>query len=118
MLELAFDTRRMELVQRWWNGRFGRLARRDIWLEREVIWHVRARNGDGDSKIKAWTYTDRNQAEAMVDRLRSTGGDGWKNLTPANPPGHEQGTRPAQPHASSSESHYPRTPQAAAPKRP
>jgi hypothetical protein len=72
----------MQLVKRWWNGRFGRIARRDVWLEREEIWHVKARNGDGDSPVKAWVYPDRNQAEAMVQRLLPTGGDDWKDLTP------------------------------------
>ena len=81
MLERAFDTRMMELVQRWWNGRFGRLARRDIWLEREVIWHVKARNGDGDSPIKAWAFSDHDDAQDLVQRLLAKGGDGWRNLT-------------------------------------
>jgi hypothetical protein len=74
----------MRLVQRWWNGRFGRLARRDIWLEHDEVWQVRARHGDGDSKVKTWTFPSRDQAEAMLHRLKDTGGDGWTDITEAS----------------------------------
>ncbi len=74
----------MRLVQRLWNGRFGRLARRDIWLEHDEIWQVRARQGDGDSTIKTWTYTNRDEADALVAELQATGGDGWTDITKAS----------------------------------
>jgi hypothetical protein len=36
----------MDLVGRWWNGQYGRLARRDTWLTSDGrTWHVRARQG-------------------------------------------------------------------------
>jgi hypothetical protein len=73
---------RVELVQRWWNGRFGRLARRDVWLERDTTWRVRARQGDGDSPIKTWTFDNRAQADALVHRLiTAEPADGWKDIT-------------------------------------
>jgi hypothetical protein len=82
----TFETEVMRLVQRWWNGRFGRLARRDIWLEHDEVWHVRARQGDGESRIKSWTYPTRQDADAMLHRLRETGGDGWTDITAASSP--------------------------------
>jgi hypothetical protein len=41
----------VDLIERWWNGRWGRLARRDIWLKRSTTWRLEARQGDGDSDI-------------------------------------------------------------------
>jgi hypothetical protein len=46
----------VQLVQRWWNGRFGRLARRDIWLEQDTTWQVRSRKGDGASPATTWRF--------------------------------------------------------------
>jgi hypothetical protein len=72
----------VELVQRWWNGRFGRLARRDVWLERDTTWRVRARDGDGDSPTKTWTFNNRAEADALVHRLiTAEPADGWKDIT-------------------------------------
>jgi hypothetical protein len=66
-----------ELVERWWNGRFGRLARRDVWLYRSTTWRVGSREGDADSgRGNTWTFDDEEQARAMVRRLLETGGDG------------------------------------------
>jgi hypothetical protein len=42
--------------------------------------NVKARNGDGDSPVRAWAHTNQDDAVAMVERLLSTGGDGWRNL--------------------------------------
>jgi hypothetical protein len=74
-----------ELIERWWNGRYGRLARRDMWCYKEVTttWRVECRKGDADSgKTKTWNLTDENDARALVQRLLDTGGDGWIDLNP------------------------------------
>jgi hypothetical protein len=72
----------VELVQRWWNGRFGRLARRDVWLEQGTVWRVRARQGDGDSPMKTWTFTNRAEADVLVQRLvTAEPADGWRDIT-------------------------------------
>jgi hypothetical protein len=73
-----------ELIERWWNGRCGRLARRDVWCYKEVTttWRVECRTGDADSgKTKSWNLADEKDAQAMVQRLLDTGGDGWIDLT-------------------------------------
>ncbi|SCF28381.1 hypothetical protein GA0074696_4073 [Micromonospora purpureochromogenes] len=50
---------------RWWNEVWGRLTRRDVWLAREVRWHVVARAGDSETgKVLRF-----NEARAMVRRL-------------------------------------------------
>jgi hypothetical protein len=89
------------VVRRWWNGIWGRLARRDIWLIRQTRWLVRARQGDAESgRVLWWHYDTRQQAEAMVERLIQADGSGsWRELPtdtrqpdptpPENPP--EQG---------------------------
>ncbi|MBC8990891.1 hypothetical protein H9X95_12095 [Micromonospora chalcea] len=38
-----------EVVRRWWNGVWGRLTRRDVWLVREPHWTVMARVGNTES---------------------------------------------------------------------
>lgn len=89
----------MQLVQRWWNGRFGRLARRDVWLEQGTVWRVRARQGDGDSPMKTWTFTERSEAEALVQRLLTVKpGDEWRDLTDisANAPIRDRQSQPRQ----------------------
>lgn len=75
-----------ELVERWWNGRFGRLNRRDVWLYRSTMWRVESREGDADSgRGNTWTFDDEAQARTMVRRLLETGGDGWRDLTDGPP---------------------------------
>lgn len=90
----------MRLVQRWWNGRFNRLARRDIWPERNEVWQVRVRQGAGDSTVTTWTFPSPEQADAMVKNLRDFDGDGWKDITQASADRFkhrpQRGARPAQ----------------------
>lgn len=46
------------------------------------MWRVRARQGDGDSPMKTWTFTERSEAEALVQRLLTVKpGDEWRDLT-------------------------------------
>jgi hypothetical protein len=74
-------------VGRWWNGVWGRMARRDIWLYKDSgRWLVRAREGTADSgRDVTWPpFQNEWSARAWVDRLmtESPGGrDGWKDLT-------------------------------------
>jgi hypothetical protein len=72
----------MELVGRWWNGELGRAARRDIWLKRERVWRVEARQGDGHSHVWSHDYPTEDDARAAVEAMiERTGGDsGWTQL--------------------------------------
>src|SRR5262245_7776770 len=73
----------MELRARWWNGRWGRLARRDIWLKHDQVWRVEARKGDGDAKIWSHDYPTEHEARAAIAAMmKRTGGPGeWQDLT-------------------------------------
>lgn len=73
----------MEQVGRWWNGTWGRLARRDIWLLREVRWRVLAREGDSDTgRELAWAYADEASARAAVQKLMDAASPGdWREIS-------------------------------------
>ncbi|MEU8014599.1 hypothetical protein AB0B74_01390 [Micromonospora parva] len=68
-----------ELEGRWWNGVWGRLARRDVWLAREVRWHVTARAGDSETgKVLRWKFDTEDEARQMVQRLVQADGGKWR----------------------------------------
>jgi hypothetical protein len=78
----VFDSQVMApLAGKWWNGRWGRLAKRDIWLYQHKGWLVRWRTGDSDSPTDEKHFTDEADARAWVDHLMATGGDGWRDMT-------------------------------------
>jgi hypothetical protein len=60
-----------DLRGRWWNGKWGRLARRDIWLrETAAGWTVTAREGiDEHERRKTWPPTDEAAARALCADL-------------------------------------------------
>jgi hypothetical protein len=78
----------VEVVGRWWNGIWGRLARRDIWLTRQTRWQVRARHGDSETgRELLWHYDSEAEARTMIDRLTRAEGPGtWRELPVDNPP--------------------------------
>ncbi|MEU7612322.1 hypothetical protein [Micromonospora sp. NPDC049204] len=68
-----------EVVTRWWNGTWGRLTRRDVWLAREVRWHVIARAGDTETgKVLRWEFDTEDAARRMVRRLVQADGGQWR----------------------------------------
>lgn len=68
-----------ELVTRWWNGVWGRLTRRDVWLAREVRWHVVARAGDSETgRVLRWEFDTEDEARRMVRRLVQADGSPWR----------------------------------------
>ncbi|WP_199716616.1 hypothetical protein [Micromonospora musae] len=78
-----------ELVGRWWNGVWGRLTRRDVWLAREVRWHVIARAGDSETgTVLRWQFDTEDEARMMVRRLVRADGGQWREQTgtAATPP--------------------------------
>lgn len=74
-----FDLGWVTVVGKWWNGRWGRLARRDIRLS--VRWEVEALSGGADGRAKRWEFDDEVKARSWVEHLMGTGGDGWKDVT-------------------------------------
>ena len=72
----------VETRGRWWNGRYGRLARRDVWLKSDgAAWRVEARDGDGDARVWGRNYPDETAARAMVAELLARGSDEWRDLS-------------------------------------
>ena len=57
-----------ELIGRWWDGRFGRLALRDFWLYRTTTWRVESREGDATvvGEIPVLTTTRTRHAPCQV----------------------------------------------------
>ena len=78
----VFDPGGMELLGRWWNGVWGRLARRDVWLTREARWQVVARQGDSETgRVLQWEFATEAEARRMVERLLAAdSGGGWREL--------------------------------------
>jgi hypothetical protein len=72
----------VDLVGRWWNRGWGRLARREVWLLREMRWMVVARQGDSETgKMIDWEFDDEDQARIMVERLLDVDGPGrWREM--------------------------------------
>ena len=65
----------MATVARWWNGRFGRLARRDVRLsETGGRWRVEVSEGGVEGRSASWEYDTEAAARAQVERVP---GDGW-----------------------------------------
>jgi len=71
----------MDQVARYWNGQFGRLARRDIWLKTDgVSWRVEARRGDGDASVWGRDYLTEAAARADMAALMERTHDTWRDL--------------------------------------
>ncbi|WP_431902208.1 hypothetical protein [Micromonospora chalcea] len=75
------------VVRRWWNGVWGRLARRDVWLVRQTRWTVVARTGDTDTgKVLRWEFETEPEALTMVERLlRADTGGQWREQDQTGP---------------------------------
>jgi hypothetical protein len=71
----------MDDVERWWNGRWGRLARRDIWLRTDgSTWEIKAAIGGADEDRSAvLEYSTEEDARAELATLLSERGT-WTRL--------------------------------------
>jgi hypothetical protein len=70
----------MEKRKHYWNGRWGRLARRDIVLFEDAgLWTVEVRTGGVEGRSQMIEYEDE---DAALDRLRDllAGADEWREL--------------------------------------
>jgi hypothetical protein len=76
----------------WWNGRWGRIARCDVYLRAEGDrYAVEAREGGADGTTRTWYPPTEEDALQLVDDLLSDQ-DGWRELT-ARPPSPNPGSR-------------------------
>jgi hypothetical protein len=68
-----------ELVECWWNGRFGIDNRHDLWLKRfGDTWCVESRHsGSGGQRHRDY-FSDEMSARARLARLKTDHGTSWK----------------------------------------
>ncbi|MFI7578405.1 hypothetical protein [Micromonospora sp. NPDC049497] len=80
VIEHLYDALVENVAGRWWNGIWGRLGRRDVWLTREVRWKVVARAGDSENgRVLRWAFDTEADALAMVKRLLAADAGGiWR----------------------------------------
>jgi hypothetical protein len=70
----------MERRRHWWNGTWGRLVRRDLYIyEDGGTWLVEARLGGGDGRSRWFDYADE---DAALERVRDlmTESDDWREV--------------------------------------
>jgi hypothetical protein len=75
----------MEQRKHWWNGKWGRAARRDVYLRVDGdTWHVEQRAGGADGVSHFYEF---DSEEAAYDRVRDllVGPFEWRELS-ARPP--------------------------------
>ncbi len=73
-------------MEHWWNGRWGRLARRDVWLHHDAgRWWLEAQSGgqEGGPLWRSQPTTEpeaRAELAAMLTRGDAEGVAGWRAL--------------------------------------
>lgn len=75
--------RRRDLVERWWNGKYGRLARKEVRVYHEVAerWTVEVAAGElDDARVKAVQFADERSAREYATHCRDAVPDNWKSL--------------------------------------
>jgi hypothetical protein len=71
----------MEQRRHWWNARWGRLARRDVYLRVDGDrWLVEARDGGSEGISRFWEMDNEEQAWDVA-RMLLAGSDDWRELT-------------------------------------
>jgi len=71
----------MEQRRHWWNARWGRIARRDVYLRVDGDrWFVEARDGGPDGSSRWWELGDEDRALDVVRGLLACTGD-WRDIT-------------------------------------
>ena len=71
----------MDTVEHWWNGTWGRLVRRDVWLRTDgQTWEVEAGRGGMEGRSAVLTYPDEAQARQELSLLLGEYGP-WQRLS-------------------------------------
>jgi hypothetical protein len=70
----------MERRKFWWNGKWGRLARRDVMLwEDGGVWWVEAREGGPEGRSR-WIEHETEEAALETVRILIAGMDRWREM--------------------------------------
>ena len=71
----------MARVSWFWNGKWGRLARRDVEIHHEPeSWAVEARQGGPEGEAKRWRAASETEAKNIADQLMRTD-ERWREMT-------------------------------------
>jgi hypothetical protein len=71
----------MERRKHWWNGTWGRLARRDVYLYEDAgHWLVEAREGGAEGRSRWYEFADEDDALGCVNGLLAQPGD-WRDVS-------------------------------------
>lgn len=71
----------MEQRKHWWNGKWGRLARRDVFLRTDADqWHVEQRAGGAEGVSRFYEFDSEEEALGAVHGLLAGPGT-WRELS-------------------------------------
>ena len=71
----------MARVSWFWNGKWGRLARRDVEIHHEPeSWAVEARQGGPEGEAQRWCAASEIEAKSIADQLMRTD-ERWREMT-------------------------------------
>jgi hypothetical protein len=80
MIVHVFDSSVMERRKHWWNSRWGRLARQDIYVyEDGGQWWVESREGGSDGRTRWIECADEDETLDVLRGLMART-DGWREL--------------------------------------
>jgi hypothetical protein len=72
----------MARYRSWWNGKWGRLARRDVIIHHEEKWYVEAREGGPEGRSKFYPANDADDALSQAERfIKTPDGAKWREMT-------------------------------------
>ncbi|MET8198561.1 hypothetical protein [Micromonospora taraxaci] len=71
----------MDVQGRWWNGVWGRMGRRDIWLMSDGdCWIVRGRLGGDEGQEVRHQFDDEHRARDVVGRMMALSAGTWRSM--------------------------------------
>lgn len=77
---------KVQTVERWWNGSWGRMSRLDIWLRTDDAggWDVWVREGGAEGRNRHTVYDTEPEARAALEKLKDPRFD-WRRLDQIRP---------------------------------
>jgi hypothetical protein len=75
------------VVRHWWNAKWGRLVRRDLYVRTDGRrWEVEARIGGAEGRSRRQVCHNEDEALALARRWLALGGSDWTDVTSAHRP--------------------------------
>jgi hypothetical protein len=70
----------VDTVSHWWNGTWGRLARRDVYLRTGQVWQVELRKGGAEGRSQVETFANEEDARVYIERALAAVDTPWREL--------------------------------------